>query len=55
MSQVAIDGSTVVSYITRFTKESFATLVSLIFMSTALEKVFDLMSVESYAIYNPVS
>merc|ERR1712080_211211 len=39
---VATDASAVVCYITRFTEENFALLIAVIFIKSAIQKVFDL-------------
>jgi hypothetical protein len=50
---VATDGSAAVSYITRFTEESFATLISLIFIVEAINKMFSILNAQSYSRYTP--
>ncbi|KAG8189148.1 hypothetical protein JTE90_018441 [Oedothorax gibbosus] len=42
MILVALDASALVCYITRFTEENFATLISLIFIYKSIEKVLDI-------------
>ncbi len=39
---VATDASSVVCYITRFTEENFAFLIAVVFITSAMQKVFDL-------------
>jgi hypothetical protein len=48
---VATDASTAVSYITRFTEESFAVLISLIFIVEAIDKMFAILNTQSYVRY----
>lgn len=45
---VATDASSLVCYITRFTEEAFASLICIIFIYEALEKLFELS--EAYPI-----
>lgn len=50
---VATDASALVSYITRFTEESFACLISLIFIVEAFKKVVSIISTDTLvAMYN---
>ena len=48
------DSSAVVSFITRFTEECFATIIALIYIVEALKKLFHIMSIDHHAAYNDV-
>ncbi|MCP3662615.1 MAG: hypothetical protein GY696_09000 [Gammaproteobacteria bacterium] len=52
---VATDASALVSYITRFTEESFATLIAMIFIVEAVVKLAKIGSQSKIAVYAPVS
>lgn len=41
---VALDASALVSYITRFTEENFAVLISFIFVYESIKKTFKIIS-----------
>jgi len=52
---VVTEGSATVSYITRFTEESFATLISVIFIVEAIKKVVNIYKHDTpYIEYAPV-
>lgn len=42
MILVAIDASVMVSFITRFTEEAFATMISIIFLIKAIEELLEI-------------
>lgn len=53
---VATDASAMVKYISRFTEESFATLIALIFIVESCKKLYKIIGTYSHiAIYDPVS
>ncbi|NXQ02635.1 S4A7 protein, partial [Vidua macroura] len=52
---VATDASSLVCYITRFTEEAFATLICIIFIYEALEKLVDLGEVYPFNMHNDLN
>lgn len=51
---VATDASSLVSYITRFTEESFATLIAVIFIYEAVMKLWNIRNFLEITTFNPV-
>ncbi|CEF68357.1 Na[+]-driven anion exchanger 1 [Strongyloides ratti] len=55
MLMVVTDASSLVSYITRFTEESFATLIAAIFIFEAISKLFNITNQLDIVPYNPTN